>query len=146
MDESVYLDEDIPFVESGDYEIDEANGVTHGGSTNLSHGNMSSLNHSTNQFHDESMWISNSTGKRGRRPKSTPLVVANTFNSKTEPKRRGRRPKQDRIATTTSDKSNELLMTMTDQKLQRRTTMGNKNCRRMKTDEQQHLIAGKSTY
>ena len=74
MDNPVYLDEDIPFVESGDYEIDEAAGGGHGTTTTLGHGNIISLNHQ-HSFHDDSIWTTNVPTKRGRRPKSTAVVI-----------------------------------------------------------------------
>ena len=119
MDNPVYLDEDIPFVESGDYEIDAANGTT----TTLVHGNIISLNHPAHQFDD---WTTNTPTKRGRRPKSATVVI--TTN---EPKRRGRKPKQDILSTkkslssTDTNKSNEILSQSTDD--HRRTTIGKKS-------------------
>ncbi|CAF4606260.1 unnamed protein product, partial [Rotaria magnacalcarata] len=67
MDNPVYLDEDIPFVESGDYEIDEATGTGgNGTTTTLSHGNIIALNRQTHQFHNDSIWTTNVPAKRGR--------------------------------------------------------------------------------
>lgn len=134
MDNPVYLDEDIPFVESGDYEIDAANGTT----TTLGHGNIISLNHPTHQFDDQSIWTTNTPTKRGRRPKSATVVI--TTN---EPKRRGRKPKQDILSTkkslssTDNNKSNEILSESTDdhhQQQQRRTTTGMKSTKKSKLD------------
>ena len=95
MDNPVYLDEDIPFVESGDYEIDEATGTGHGATTTLNHGNILSLNHQTHHFDDDPMWSTGMPIKRGRRPKST---TTDANGLKGEPKRRGRKPKQDAFA------------------------------------------------
>ncbi|CAF1624040.1 unnamed protein product, partial [Adineta ricciae] len=79
MDNSVFLDEDIPFVESGDYEIDEATGAGNGTTTTLAHGNIVSLNHQSHHYHDDSIWTStNLPTKRGRRPKSAAVVITTT--------------------------------------------------------------------
>jgi len=134
MDNPVYLDEDIPFVESGDYEIDGGNGTT----TTLSHGNIISLNH---QFHDNSIWTTNVPTKRGRRPKPTAVVITTTTQS-TEPKRRGRKPKQELLSPKKSsdNKSNDILSESTDdinQKQQRRSTTGIKSNKKTKIEEQQ---------
>jgi len=141
MDNPVYLDEDIPFVESGDYEIDEAHGTT----TTLAHGNIISLNHhQTHQFHDDSMWTTNVPSKRGRRPKSTAVVITTT-----EPKRRGRKPKQEllspkkSLSSADNNKSNDILSESTDDK-QRRSTTGMKSNKKTKLDDQQQ-ITGEST-
>jgi hypothetical protein len=136
MDNPVYLDEDIPFVESGDYEIDAGNGTT-----TLAHGNIISLNHQTHQFHDDSMWTTNVPTKRGRRPKSAAVVITTT-----EPKRRGRKPKQEllspkkSLSSTDNNKSNDILSESTDdinQKQQRRSTVGLKSNKKPKLDDQQ---------
>jgi len=137
MDNPVYLDEDIPFVESGDYEIDAGNGTT-----TLAHGNIISLNHQTHQFHDDSIWTTNVPTKRGRRPKSATVVITTT----TEPKRRGRKPKQELLSpkksllSTDNNKSNDILSESTDdinQKQQRRSTVGLKSNKKPKLDDQQ---------
>jgi hypothetical protein len=149
MDNPVYLDEDIPFVESGDYEIDEATGGGHGTTTTLSHGNIISLNHQTHQFHDDSMWTTNVPAKRGRRPKSATVVITTT-----EPKRRGRKPKQELLSPKKSlssadnnNKSNDILSESTDdinQKQQRRSTTGMRLNKKPKLeDQQQQQITGK---
>jgi hypothetical protein len=143
MDNPVYLDEDIPFVESGDYEIDDANGGGHGSTTTLAHGNIISLNHQTHQFHDDSIWSTNLPTKRGRRPKSTAVVITTT-----EPKRRGRKPKQELLSpkksllSTDDNKSNDILSESTDdinQKQQRRSTIGMKSNKKTKLDDQQQI-------
>lgn len=149
MDNPVYLDEDIPFVESGDYEIDEATPGGNGTTTTLSHGNIISLNHQTHQFHDDSIWTTNvSTNKRGRRPKSATVVITTT----TEPKRRGRKPKQELLSpkksllSTDNSKSNDILSESTDdinQKQQRRSAIGMKANKIPKLDDQQQQITGK---
>ena len=116
MDNPVYLDEEIPFVESGDYEIDAGNGNT----TTLAHGNIISLNHPTHQFHDDPMWTTNVPTKRGRRPKVAAVVITTS-----EPKRRGRKPKQELLSpkkslvSTDNNQSNEILSDSTDQKQRR---------------------------
>ena len=137
MDNPVYLDEDIPFVESGDYEIDAGNGAT----TTLAHGNIISLNHQTHQFHDESMWTTNVQTKRGRRPKSAAVVITTTT---AEPKRRGRKPKQELLSPkksfTDNNNLNDMLSASTDeinQKQQRRSAAGMKSNKKSKLDEQQ---------
>jgi hypothetical protein len=136
MDNPVYLDEDIPFVESGDYEIDDATGGGHGTATTLSHGNIISLNH---QYHDSSIWTTNVPTKRGRRPKSTAVFITTTA----EPKRRGRKPKQELLSpkkSIDSNKSNDILSESTDdihQKQQRRSTAGIKSHKKTKIEEQQ---------
>jgi len=154
MDNPVYLDEDIPFVESGDYEIDEATGGPgsgNGTTTTLAHGNIISLNHQTHQFHDDSMWTTNLPAKRGRRPKSTAVVITTTTT--TEPKRRGRKPKQEllspkkSLSLTDNNKSNDILSESTDdinQKQQRRSMTGIKSNKKPKLeDQQQQQITGK---
>lgn len=147
MDNPVYLDEDIPFVESGDYEIDEGTGGANSGNgstTTLAHGNIISLNHQTHQFHDDSMWTTNLPAKRGRRPKSAAVVITTTGQN-IEPKRRGRKPKQQILLSNKSlssidnNKSNDLLSESADdldQSPQRRSTAGMKSNKR-KLDEQQ---------
>lgn len=106
MDNPVYLDEDIPFVESGDYEIDEAAGGGHG-TTTLSHGNIISLDHPTHQFDDDDpMWSAGIPMRRGRRPKAATVVITTASTTqKPEPKRRGRKPKQNNIPGKNSDSS-----------------------------------------
>jgi hypothetical protein len=147
MDNPVYLDEDIPFVESGDYEIEEATA----GTTTLAHGNIISLNHQTHQFHDDSLWTTNIPTKRGRRPKSTAVVITTTGQT-TEPKRRGRKPKQEILALKKSlssadtNKSNDILSESTDdidQKQQRRSTAGIRLNKKTKLEEQQQQMSGK---
>jgi len=150
MDNPVYLDEDIPFVESGDYEIDEATGGGHGTTTTLAHGNIISLNHQTHQFHDDSIWTTNVPAKRGRRPKSTAVVITTT-----EPKRRGRKPKQEllspkkSLSSADNNKSNDILSESTDdsnQKQQGRSTTGIKSNKKTKLDDQQQQqITGESS-
>ena len=109
MDNPVYLDEDIPFVESGDYEIDETAGGGGGGhgTTTLSHGNIISLNHPTHQFDDDDpMWSAGIPMRRGRRPKAATVVItAASTTQKPEPKRRGRKPKQNNVPGKNSDSS-----------------------------------------
>jgi hypothetical protein len=148
MDNPVYLDEDIPFVESGDYEIDEATGGGHGTTTTLAHGNIISLNHQTHQFHDDSIWTTNVPTKRGRRPKSTAVVITTTTTAATEPKRRGRKPKQEllspkkSLSSADNNKSNDILSESTDdinQKQQRRSTTGMKTNKKTKLEEQQQI-------
>jgi len=143
MDNPVYLDEDIPFVESGDYEIEEATA----GTTTLAHGNIISLNHQTHQFHDDSLWTTNIPTKRGRRPKSTAVVITTTGQT-TEPKRRGRKPKQEILSSKKSlssadtNKSNDILSESTDdidQKQQRRSTAGIRLNKKAKLEEQQQM-------
>lgn len=151
MDNPVYLDEDIPFVESGDYEIDEATGGGNGSSTTLTHGNIMSLNHQGHHFDDDPMWSTTIPLKRGRRPKSAAVVITTTSsNQKPEPKRRGRKPKQDPFSTKGSlslanqTLNDNLLSETTDditQKQQRRTNAGAKSNKKLKVDEQQ--LAGK---
>jgi hypothetical protein len=154
MDNPVYLDEDIPFVESGDYEIDEATGGPgsgNGTTTTLAHGNIISLNHQTHQFHDDAMWTTNLPAKRGRRPKSTAVVITTTTTT-TEPKRRGRKPKQEllspkkSLSLTDNNKSNDILSESTDdinQKQQRRSMTGIKSNKKPKLEDQQQQITGK---
>jgi len=137
MENPVYLDEDIPFVESGVYEIDGANGTT---TTTLGHGNIIELNPSSHSFDNDSMWTSNITGKRGRRPKSTAVVITTTTTSKNEPKRRGRKPKQDTLNSSTTNKSNDLLLDTTDDlssNKQRRSNTGMKSNKKIKLEDQQ---------
>jgi hypothetical protein len=143
MDNPVYLDEDIPFVESGDYEIEEATA----GTTTLAHGNIISLNHQTHQFHDDSLWTTNIPTKRGRRPKSTAVVITTTGQT-TEPKRRGRKPKQEILSSKKSlssadtNKSNDILSESTDDidpKQQRRSTAGIRLNKKAKLEEQQQM-------
>jgi hypothetical protein len=147
MDNPVYLDEDIPFVESGDYEIDDATGGSNGTTTTtttLGHGNIISLNHhQTHTFHNDSLWTSNVSGKRGRRPKSTAVVITTTASAKSEPKRRGRKPRQDASLSITRNTSNDLLLDTNDtmsHKQQRRTGgSGMKSNKKIKLEEQQHV-------
>lgn len=82
MDNSVYLDEDIPFVESGDYEIGDVTSVNHNGTANLTRENLISLSSSANSFHDDSIWNTNTSSKRGRRPQSTPIEIHNTMEDR----------------------------------------------------------------
>ncbi|CAF3986783.1 unnamed protein product [Adineta steineri] len=150
MDNPVYLDEDIPFVESGDYEIDDAPGGSNGTTTTLSHGNIISLNHQTHQYHDDSIWTTNlPTTKRGRRPKSTAVVITTTGQT-IEPKKRGRKPKQELLSpkksllsTDNNNKSNDILSESTEdinQKQQlRRSTGGVRLNKRAKLEEQQQI-------
>lgn len=136
MDNSVFLDEDIPFVESGDYEIDEAGAAAHGSTTTLAHGNIVSLNH---PYHNDSMWTTNLPAKRGRRPKSAAVVITTT-GQVAEPKRRGRKPKQELLS---PKKSNNILSDSTEdlnrkqQQQQRRSTAGTRVNKKAKFDEQQ---------
>ena len=142
MDNPVYLDEDIPFVESGDYEIDEATGGPNGGgTTTMAHGNIISLNHQRHPFDDDPMWTSNVTSKRGRRPRSAAVVITTT--PKAEPKRRGRKPKQDSLSSASANKaSNDLLLNTSEQLSlkQRRTMTRIKANKQVKLDEQRHMI------
>lgn len=154
MDNPVYLDEDIPFVESGDYEIDEATGTGHGATTTtLNHGNILSLNHQTHHFDDDPMWSTGMPVKRGRRPKSTAVVITTTTDSngsKSEPKRRGRKPKQDSftlkksLPTTNQNLNDDLLDESIDelnQRTQRRVTTGTgfRSNKKIKMDDQQQM-------
>jgi hypothetical protein len=144
MDNPVYLDEDIPFVESGDYEID---GGGNGSTTTLSHGNIISLNHQTHPFHDDSLWTTNVPIRRGRRPKSAAVVIQTTAAiQKPEPKRRGRKPKQELLSTkrslssTNINKSNDILSETTDDMNQKqRSSIGIKSNKKMKLEEQQQM-------
>ncbi|CAF1367656.1 unnamed protein product [Adineta steineri] len=151
MDNPVYLDEDIPFVESGDYEIDDAPGGSNGTTTTLSHGNIISLNHQTHQYHDDSIWTTNlPTTKRGRRPKSTAVVITTTGQT-IEPKKRGRKPKQELLSpkksllsTDNNNKSNDILSESTEdinqkQQQQRRSSGGARLNKRAKLEEQQQI-------
>lgn len=145
MDNPVFLDEEIPFIESGVYEIDEAGGGGgNGTTTTLGHGNIISLNHQRHPFDDNSIWSTSAPAKRGRRPKSTTVVVTTGPSSssmqKIEPKRRGRKPKQDNLSTskslssTTNNDLNDILSESTedlDQK-QRRSTSGLKSIKKNK--------------
>ncbi|CAF4987931.1 unnamed protein product, partial [Rotaria magnacalcarata] len=153
MDNPVFLDEEIPFVESGVYEIDEAGGGGHGTTTTLGHGNIISLNHQRHPFEDHSMWSTTVPSKRGRRPKSTTVVLTTASSSssiqKPEPKRRGRKPKQEILSPSKSLSStnnnnnnntlNDILSESTDgidQKQQRRSTTGLKSMKKLKNGEQ----------
>jgi len=147
MDNPVFLDEEIPFVESGVYEIDEATGGGNG-TTTLGHGNIISLNHQTHHFEDDPMWSTTVPIKRGRRPKSTAVVITTSSSSsvqKPEPKRRGRKPKQEILSPTKSVSStnndlNDILSESTEdinQKQQRRSTAGVKSNKKIKNEEQQ---------
>jgi len=154
MDNPVFLDEEIPFVESGVYEIDEAAGGGNGTTTTLGHGNIISLNHQTHHFEDDPIWSSTVPAKRGRRPKSTAVVITTAPTSssvqKPEPKRRGRKPKQEILSPTKSLPStninnnlNDILSESTediDQKQSRRSTAGMKSNKKIKNEEQ---ISGK---
>jgi hypothetical protein len=156
MDNPVYLDEDIPFVESGDYEIDEATGGGNGQTTTLSHGNIISLNHQTHHFDNDPMWSTTVPIKRGRRPKSTAVVIttapASSTIQKSEPKRRGRKPKEEVLSPTKSFSStnnnnknlNDILSESAediDQKQQRRSISGIRSNKKLKNEEQQ--LSGK---
>lgn len=152
MENPVFLDEEIPFVESGVYEIDEATGGGNGTTTTtLGHGNIVSLNHQTHHFHDDPMWGTATTNKRGRRPKSTPVVITTTTSSsirgqKPEPKRRGRKPKQEILSSTNVNHDNlgDILSESTEdigQKQARTSTAGMKSNKRLKNDRQQ--LSGK---
>ena len=148
MDNPVFLDEEIPFVESGVYEIDEAVGGGHGTTTTLGHGNIISLNHQTHHFDDDPMWSTNVPVKRGRRPKSTAVIITSSVQ-KAEPKRRGRKPKQEVLSPTKTLSSaninnnnhlNDILSESTEdinQKQQRHLTVGMKSNKKIKNDEQQ---------
>jgi hypothetical protein len=150
MDNPVFLDEEIPFVESGVYEIDEATGGGNG-TTTLGHGNIISLNHQTHHFEDDPMWSTTVPIKRGRRPKSTAVVITTSSSSsvqKPEPKRRGRKPKQEILSPTKSVSSannnnndlNDILSESTEdinQKQQRRSTAGAKSNKKIKNEDQQ---------
>jgi hypothetical protein len=132
MDNPVYLDEDIPFVESGDYEIDEAAGVGSGHSTNLSHNNVISLN-------DDPLWSSSIPAKRGRRPKPNLLDSGHSVGEKLEPKRRGRRAKQDTTLLTVND---QMLSDSTDALNQKHGSQqsmlaGMRSAKRIKTNGQE---------
>ncbi|CAF3442254.1 unnamed protein product [Rotaria socialis] len=155
MDNPVFLDEEIPFVESGVYEIDEAGGGGNGTTTTLGHGNIISLNHQRHPFEDHSMWSTTVPAKRGRRPKSTTVVLTTAPSSssliqKPEPKRRGRKPKQKILSPSKSLSStnnnnnnntlNDILSESTDgidQKQQRRSTTGLKSIKKLNNEEQQ---------
>lgn len=143
MEPPVFLDEEIPFVVSGVYEIDEAGSGGHGTTTTLGHGNIVSLNHQGHHFGDDSMWSTNVSAKRGRRPKSTAVVVTTTSTQKPEPKRRGRKPKQENLSSAINNSNNNLNDILSestddiDQKQQRRQTSGLKAIKRTKTNEQQ---------
>lgn len=143
MENSVYLDEDIPFVESGDYEIDEAAAGGNGTTTTLAHGNIISLNHQTHQFPDDSIWTTNVPTKRGRRPKSATVVITTS-----EPKRRGRKPKQELLSpkksllSTDNNKSNDILLESTDDIKQRRSTSGMKTNKKLKLEDHQQQTTG----
>lgn len=148
MDNPVFLDEEIPFVESGVYEIDEATGGGNG--TTLGHGNLISLNDQGHHFQDDSIWSTSTPTKRGRRPKSSGTVVLTTTTSsgqKSEPKRRGRKPKQDILSSTNNNNHlNDILSESTEdndqkQQQQQHTTMGMKINKKLKNDEQ---FSGKS--
>lgn len=152
MDNPVFLDEEIPFVESGVYEIDEATGGGNGTTTTLGHGNIISLNHQTHQFEDDPMWSTTVPLKRGRRPKSTAIVITtaptSSVTQKPEPKRRGRKPKQEILSPIKSlsstninnNNNNDILSESTEDinhKQQRRSTnTGMKLNKKIKNDEQ----------
>jgi hypothetical protein len=157
MDNPVFLDEEIPFVEAGVYEIDEAAGEGNGRTTTLGHGNIISLDHQTHHFHDDPMWSTTVPSKRGRRPKSTTVVITTAPSSslmqKSEPKRRGRKPKQEILSPTKSLSStninnnnfNDILSESTEdidhKQQQQRLIAGIKSNKKFKTDEQQ--LSGK---
>ena len=136
MDNPVFLDEEIPFVESGVYEIDEATGGGNGTTTTLGHGNIVSLNHQTHHFQDDSIWSHNIPAKRGRRPKSTAVIITTTTTTsqKPEPKRRGRKPKQEILSSTNNN--NNILSESTESIDQKQSRMGMKSNKRIKTEEQ----------
>ena len=137
MDNPVFLDEEIPFVESGVYEIDEATGGGNGTTTTLGHGNIITLNDQTHHFPNDSIWSTNIPTKRGRRPKSATVVITTASTSsgqKSEPKRRGRKPKQD-ILSSTNNHLNDILSESTEDNDQKRSTMGMKGNKKLKTDE-----------
>ena len=147
MDNPVFLDEDIPFVDSGDYEIDDATGAGHGSTTTLSHGNIIALNHQQQQqFSDDALWSPNAPARRGRRPKSATVVIT-TAPPQTEPKRRGRKPKQALTSANVSlpsiktDQSNDILLESPVDANQRQrrttTTTGSKSRKKPKLDGQQ---------
>jgi hypothetical protein len=148
MDNPVFLDEEIPFVESGVYEIDEATGGGNGSTTTLGHENIISLNHQAHHFQDDPMWSTTIPAKRGRRPKSAAVVITTTTTptssgQKSEPKRRGRKPKQEILSSTNINNNNlnDILSESTedmDQKQSRRST-GIKSNKKIKNDEQQQL-------
>jgi hypothetical protein len=137
------------------YEIDEAAGGGNG-TTTLGHGNIISLNHQAHHFDDDPMWSTTVPAKRGRRPKSTAVVIttAPTPSSiqKPEPKRRGRKPKQEILSPTKSLSStninnnnnnnnnlNDILSESTEdinQKQQRRSTLGMRSNKKLKNEEQ----------
>lgn len=153
MDNPVFLDEEIPFVESGVYEIDEATGGGHGTTTTtLGHGNIVSLNHQTHHFQDDPMWATTTTNKRGRRPKSATVVITTTtsdsnLGQKPEPKRRGRKPKQEILSSTNVNHDNlgDILSESTEdmgQKQARTSTAGMKSNKKLKNDQQQ--LSGRS--
>lgn len=159
MDNPVFLDEEIPFVESGVYEIDEATGGGNGAATTLGHASMMSLNHQSHHFDDDPMWSTTVPVKRGRRPKSAAVVITTPSSSasslqKPEPKRRGRKPKQETLAAAKSLSSanhnnelNDILSESTEsigQKQTRRATTGARSNKKIKNDEQQQL-AGSCT-
>lgn len=146
MDNPVFLDEEIPFVESGVYEIDEATGGGNG--TTLGHGNLVSLNHQTHHFQDDPMWSTTTSVKRGRRPKSAAVVITTTtaanssLGQKSEPKRRGRKPKQEILSSASANDDNlgDILLESTDDiepKQARRSTGGMKSNKKFKNDQQQ---------
>jgi hypothetical protein len=150
MDNPVFLDEEIPFVESGVYEIDEATGGGNGTTTTLGHGNIISLNHQSHHFEDDPMWSTTVPVKRGRRPKATAVVITTSSSlQKPEPKRRGRKPKQESLSATKSLSSannntelNDILSESTEDinhKQTRRATTGPKSNKKIKSEEQQQL-------
>ncbi|CAF0984334.1 unnamed protein product [Rotaria sordida] len=161
MDNPVFLDEEIPFVESGVYEIDEAGGGGGGNgttTTTLGHGNIISFNHQRHPFEDDPMWSTTIPVKRGRRPKPTTIVVTTAPTTTTsslsvqkpEPKRRGRKPKQEILlptkslsSTTNNNNLNDILSESTEdieqKQQQRRSTTGLKSIKKIKNEEQQQL-------
>ena len=148
MDNPVFLDEEIPFVESGVYEIDEATGGGTGTTTTtLGHGNIISLNHQTHHFEDDPMWSTGAPIKRGRRPKSQAVVITTSSPSiqKSEPKRRGRKPKQETLLPTNNNNNNNDLNDILSESTedinprQQRRSAGAKSNKKMKTDDQQQL-------
>lgn len=153
MDNPVYLDEDIPFVESGDYEIDEATGGGTGTTATLAHDTIISLNHQSHQYDDDPMWSTGLPTKRGRRPKSATVVVTTAGNiQKGEPKRRGRKPKQDlfdgqkSMSGTNPNLTGGFLSESTENiTQQRRTTTTNKGSKKMKHINEQEFSGNGSS-
>jgi alpha-acetolactate decarboxylase len=151
MDNPVYLDEDIPFVESGDYEIDEATGGGNGATTTMAHGNIISLNHQAHHFDDDSMWPTALPMKRGRRPKGAAVIITTAQTAqKSEPKRRGRKPKQEifshknSLSLTSQTLNDDLLSQSIDEmnQKQQQVLLGVKSNKKLK-NEDEHSFSGK---